>query len=170
MLRGLIRVSETVNRALAGVAGLALVAMMLILVANVVLRIVATPLNGTFDLISLAAAVVFGLSLGEAQSRQAHVSIDVVVRRFRKGARLALGVVVTVASAVLFVQLATSLVVYGLNLRNEGAATDTLGIPIWPSVLLVAVVGVGGLVLAFVADLAKVWLTRWSDDPHVNIF
>lgn len=170
MLRGLIRVSESVSRALAGVAGFALVGMMLILVANVVLRTVATPLNGTLDLISLAAAVVFGLSLGEAQCRQAHVSIDVLVGRFRKGIRLAFGVVVTVASAALFVQLATSLVAYGLNLRDEGAATETLGIPIWPWVLVVAVVGVGGLVLAFAGDLAKAWLARWSDDPHLNIF
>lgn len=169
MLRGLIRLSETVNRALVAVAGVALIGTMLVLIANIVMRIVATPVHGTFDLIEMTAVVVFGLALGEAQTHQAHVSINLLVGRFRKGVRLVIGAGVTIASAALFVQLATSLVIYGLNLRDQGAATESLAIPVWPSALVV-VLGVGALVLALVADLGKVWLARTSDDPHVNIF
>lgn len=169
VLRGLIRVGEVVNRALAAVAGVALIATMLILVANIVMRTVAAPLNGTFELISMAAVVVFGLALGEAQTHQAHVSIDLLVGRFRKGVRILIGVLVTIASGVFFVQLATSLVVYGINLRAEQATTESLAIPVWPSAIVVAV-GVGGLVVALMADLPRAWLARTSDDPHVNIF
>jgi TRAP-type C4-dicarboxylate transport system permease small subunit len=168
-LRGLIRVSGVVNRALAAVAGVALIATMLILVANIVMRTVAAPMNGTFELISMTAVVVFGLALGEAHTHRAHVSIDLLVGRLRKRARLLVGVAVTIASAALFVQLATSLVIYGINLREQGAATESLAIPIWPSALVV-VLGIGGLVLALVADLAKAWLARTSDEPHLNIF
>lgn len=169
VLRGVIRVGEVVNRALAAVAGVALIATMLILVANIVMRTVATPLNGTFELISMTAVVVFGLALGEAQTHQTHVSIGLLVGRLRKGARILIGVAVTIASGLLFVQLATSLVVYGLNLRAEQATTESLAIPVWPSAIVVAF-GVGGLILALVADLARAWLARTSDDPHVNIF
>lgn len=168
-LRGLIRVSGVVNRALAAVAGAALIATMLILVANIVMRTLDAPLNGTFELISMTAVVIFGLALGEAQTHQAHVSIDLLVKRLRKRARLLVGVAVTIVSGALFVQLATSLVIYGLNLRAEGAATESLAIPVWPSALIV-VLGIGGLVLALVADLAKAWLARTSDEPHLNIF
>lgn len=168
-LQGLVRISELVNRALAAVAGAALIATMLLLVANIVMRTVAGPLNGTFELISMTAVVVFGLALGEAQTHQAHVSIDLVVGRLRKSVRLVVGTAVTLASGVLFVQLATSLVIYGLNLRAEGAATESLAIPVWPSALVI-VLGVGGLVLALVSDLAKLWLARTSEEPHLNIF
>lgn len=169
VLRGFVRASAALNRALAGVAGAALVATMLILVTNVVLRLVADPITGTYELISLTAALAFALSLGDAQTHQSHVSIDVVVGRFRKGVRLVLGALVAAASAVLFVQLATSLVVYGLNLYAEGAATDAFEIPVWIPVMII-VLGVAGLVVALVADVAKAWLARSSDDPHLNIF
>jgi len=169
MLRGFIRGSDAFNRGLAVLAGVALIANMLILVASVVLRTVAGPLDGAFELISMISILVFGFSLGEAQTHQAHVSIDIVVGRFRKGIRLMIGAAVAVVSALLFTQLATSLVVYGFNLRDQGAATDSFGIPFWPSALLL-VIGVAGLVIALAADVAKAWLARTSDDPHLNIF
>lgn len=169
LFRTLIRVSEAANHALAAVAGVALIATMIVLIANVVLRIVAAPLASTFELISMTSIVVIGLALGDAQMHRAHVSIDLLVGRFPKGVRILLGVAVTVASGAIFVQLAASLLTYGLNLRAEGAATESLAIPLWPSAL-VLVVGVGGLVLALGADLAKAWLARTCDDPHVNIF
>lgn len=168
-LRGLVRVSDAVNRGMAGVASLALVAIMVILMANVLTRAVAAPINGTFELVSMCAVFVFGLALGNAQHRQAHVSIDIVVKRWPKRVRLVVGAFVTVAAVALFVQLATSLVVYGLNLKTQGAATDSLNIPFWPSVFAV-VLGVAGLVLALVADLAKAKLSWSSDDPANAIF
>lgn len=169
MLHGLIRVSRAVTRGMAGVAGVALYLTMIVLMANILMRWVATPVNGTFEVVSMCAVFVFGLSLGEAQMHGSHVSIDILVKRWPKRVRVLLGAAVAVASAVLFIQLITSLVVYGLNLRDQGAATDSLGIPFWPSVFAV-IIGVSGLVLALVADLARARLAWSSDDPSVNIF
>lgn len=169
LLRGLVWTSEAVNRFLARLAGVALLVIMLLLTANIVVRQVADPLNGTFELVSMAAVVVFGLSIGYAQTKGAHASIDIVVKRWPKRARVVVGGVVAAASAVLFVQLITSLVVYAMNQRDSGVATELLGIPTWPSVLAVAL-GVAALVLALVADVAKAALAWTSDDPAVNIF
>lgn len=169
LLRGLVWTSEVVNRSLARVAGVALLAIMLILVGNIVVRLVADPINGTFELVSMAAVVVFGLSIGYAQTQGSHASIDIVVKRWPKRVRVVVGGVVAAASAVLFVQLITSLVVYGTNQRDSGVATELLGLPTWPSVLAVAF-GVAALVLALVADVAKAALAWASDDPAVNIF
>jgi TRAP-type C4-dicarboxylate transport system permease small subunit len=169
LLRGLIHVSHALNRGMAGVAGVALIAMMLVLLANILMRTFASPINGTFEVVSMCAVFVFGLALGNAQSHQSHVSIGLLVNRWSKQVRIAVGSVVTIASIALFVQLATSLVIYGLNQRLQGAATNSLGIPIWPSVFAV-VFGMSGLVLALFADLAKAKLAWSSDDPAVNIF
>lgn len=169
MLRGVVRASQAVNRGMAGVAGVALIAIMLVLMANVGMRLVAAPINGTFELVSMCAVLVFGLSLGEAQTSQSHVSIDIVVRRWPKRVRIIVGSIVTVAAVALFIQVITSLVVYGLNLREQGAATDTFGIPFWPSVFAV-VIGVAGLVVALVGDLVKAKLAWSTDDPSVDIF
>lgn len=168
-LRRLIRFSDALNRTLARLAGLALVLIIVVLVGNVLIRLVGDPINGTFEVVSMAAVVTFGLSMGYAQTRNAHVSIDLVVKRWPRRARIVVGALVAAASAALFVQLTTSLVIYGLNQREQGAATELLGIPTWPSVFAV-VVGVGALMLALVADLAKAKLAWSSDDPAVNIF
>jgi TRAP-type C4-dicarboxylate transport system permease small subunit len=169
VLRRFIRASDTVNGLLARLAGAALLFIVVVLVGNVVVRWVAAPISGTYELVSMAAVITFGLSVGYAQTRGAHASIDIVVKHWPRRVRIAVGAAVALACAALFAQLATSLVVYGTSQRDSGVATELLGIPTWPSVLVVAF-GVVALVVALVADVAKAALAWSSEDPAVNIF
>lgn len=168
-MRAFVELSRRVNGALAAVAGVALIVLMVVLLVNAVLRVVATPISGNYEIVTMLAAVIFGLALGDAQTYRAHVSIDLLVRGWRKRARIVVGALVTIAALALFVQLVLSLWVYTANLQARGAATDLLGLPVWPSALIVTV-GLGGLVIALAADLAKASLAWKSDDPAVNIF
>ncbi|WP_293787361.1 TRAP transporter small permease, partial [uncultured Aeromicrobium sp.] len=99
----------------------------------------------------------------------AHVSIDLLVRRWPRRVRIVVGSVVTIVSIALFVQVMTSLVVYGQVMQTQGSATESLGIPYWPAVYVV-VVGFAGLVLALVADLARGALSWSTEDPELNVF
>ncbi|MDP5182544.1 TRAP transporter small permease [Blastococcus sp. BMG 814] len=164
-----VRGSRVLNRGLAALAGVALMCLMLVLIAAIVLRAFGSSLEGSVELVSMLAVPVFGLALGAAQTEGAHVSIDLIFKSWRKGVRRAVGAVIALASAALFVQIAVSLVVYTLNMRSSGSMTDALGLPLWPTVLTV-VVGVFGLIVALVADAAKAWLSRTSDDPSISIF
>lgn len=168
-LRRIVGFSQVLNGVMVRIAAVCLVLVMLALMANIVMRVAGSPLNGTFEVVAMLAAVVFGLSLGDAQNHGAHVSIDLLVRRWRRKTRIVVGSLVTIAAIALFVQVITSLVVYGQVMQTQGSATESLGIPYWPAVYVV-VIGFVGLVVALVADLAKGALS-WSDDePHLSVF
>lgn len=151
--------------ALAIVAGTALVLMLVLTVGNIVLRLVAAPYHGTFEIVGLLAVVVNGLALAAAQQSKSHIAIDLVMNRYSGRIQLYLGAVVTVVAVGLFVLLTQQLVAYGLNLRDQGAVTESLRLPFWP-VALVLAAGVAGLALALVGDLLQIRRNLRSDTPE----
>ncbi|NDL60358.1 TRAP transporter small permease [Phytoactinopolyspora mesophila] len=156
---------DLVTKSLASVAGVVLLVMLSITVGNIGLRLFATPYHGTFEVVGLLAVLVNGLALAEAQRSRSHIAIDLVMRRTSVRTQLYVGAMVTVISVVLFSLLAQQLTAYGLNLRDQGAVTDSLRLPFWP-VSLVLAVGVAGLVLALLADLAAVRRNLRSANPE----
>lgn len=167
--RRYVSVSQRLTTLLASVAGIAMITVMLVLVGNVVGRAFGAPLDGAYELASLASVVLFGLSLGYAQTKDSQASVDILVERMSVRPRIVLGALVAVGSTFLFAQLFTALVVYALNQRDRAVATEALTIPTWPAVLLLAG-GIGALIVALVADLAKARIAWSSDDPDVSIF
>lgn len=157
--RRVVAISDWVSKALLVIAAASLVWLMLLLVGNVVLRSVAEPVTGTYEMASMIGVLVAGLALADAQRAKSHVSIDFLTNRLPAKVQKWLAAVVIVASIALLVQLTVSLVVYGLNQRLTGAVTESLRIPFWPSVLLLAA-GVAGIVLVLLGDLARLWLER----------
>lgn len=160
-----VAVVDKVAKALATVAGTALLLMLALTVGNIVLRLVATPYHGTFEIVGLLAVVVNGLALAAAQQAKSHIAIDLVMNRFSVRVQLYLGAIVSVVAIGLFVLLAQQLVSYGLNLRDQGAVTESLQLPFWP-VALVLAAGVAGLALALVGDLLQIRRNLRSDCPE----
>ncbi|WP_293786702.1 hypothetical protein, partial [uncultured Aeromicrobium sp.] len=72
VLQRVVRFAGMLNTGMVRVASVCLVLVMLALIANIVMRVVGSPLNGTFEVVAMLAAVVFGLSLGDAQNHGAH--------------------------------------------------------------------------------------------------
>lgn len=168
-MQAFIEFSRRLNLVMASIAGVALVVLMLVLLTNAVLRVSTTPISGSYEIVTMLGAVIFGLSLGDAQMNGAHVSIDLLVKSWRKRVRIIVGALVTIGSLALFIQLSLSMWVYAMNLLDRNAATDLLSLPLWPSAMVV-LVGIIGLVIALLADLAKATRAWGSDDPAVNIF
>lgn len=150
---------------LAGVAALALVLMLFVTVGNIGLRLFATPYSGTFEIVGMLAVVVNGLALAEAQRHKAHIAIDLLTERMSTRVQLAIAAVVTAVSIGLFVLLSRQLLDYGLNLRRAGSVTESLKVPYWPLSLVLAL-GVLGLALALLSDLAQIGRNLRSDAPE----
>ena len=149
----------------AGLAAAALLLMVLVTVTNIGLRVVATPYNGTYEIVGMLSVLVSGLALAEAQRHKAHIAIDLVMNRRSVRTQLLVGAVVTAVSAVMFGLLAQQLVTYGLNLRDRGAATESLRLPYWPLSLALAA-GVLVLALALVSDLIQIGRNLRSRTPE----
>ena len=148
----------------AGLAAAALLLMVLVTVGNIGLRVAATPYNGTYEIVGMLSVLVSGLALAEAQRHKTHIAIDLVMSRRSVRVQLLVGAVTTAVSAAMFVMLAQQLVSYGLNLRDRGAATESLRLPYWPLALALAA---GILVLdhALVSDLVQIGRNLRSRTP-----
>lgn len=162
-------ITERLNRVLASLAGLGLVAMLAVLIGNYVLRLFGHPLAGTYELVSLTAIVVGALALGEAQVYKAHVAIDIVTTRLPKKVQLVVGAIVTIASIVLMVQVVLALGIYSSSMTAARSSTDFLKMPIGTIVWILAL-GFIGLAIALLGDLGRI-VRAWRDrQPELDIW
>lgn len=141
-----------VARAQSAIAGATLLLMLTLTIGNVLLRGFATPYFGTVELVGLMAAIVTGLALADAQRHKIHIAVDLLMSRRSTRTQLVVGAAVTAVAMALFALVAWQLVRYGWNLKTHGAVTESLRLPYWPVVLVLAL-GFAGLVLALLADL-----------------
>ncbi len=146
--------SGLLNRALAAVAGIALIAMMLFTVADMVLRGLGRPIAGSYEVIGWLSATAMALALGYAQLHKGHIAIDLVVERLGPRSRAAVDAVMALASLLLFVAVAWYVGSYGVVLHESGSLSETLKAIVYPWVYVVAI-GCGGLAVALLVDFLR---------------
>lgn len=136
------------------IAAAALAFLMLLTVADVVLRIFARPIVGTYELVAVAGAVAIGLSLPITSWVRGHIYVDSFLERLPRTARLVLTVATRLLVLGLFFLAGWNLLKYALMLRGAGEVTPTLRVPFYPVVIAV---GVSCFVecVVMVADIAK---------------
>lgn len=121
------------------IAAAALAFLMLLTVADVVLRIFGRPIVGTYELVAVSGAVAIGLSLPVTSWVRGHIYVDSFVERLPRAARLALAVATRLLVLGLFLVAGWQLVKYALMLRGAGEVTPTLRFPFYPVVIGVGV-------------------------------
>jgi TRAP-type C4-dicarboxylate transport system permease small subunit len=153
----LLRATSGLSRFLYVLSGIALVWMMLVTVADVLLRSVGRPLTGAYEVVSLTGPVVVGLGLPYTSWKRGHVYMEFLLERFPKGKRKILNLSTRLISIVLFAVVAYNLLLVGVDLRNAREVSPTLEIPFYPIAY-----GVGVcffmLCLVLVCDIARVFL------------
>ncbi|GAB4260410.1 MAG: hypothetical protein Kow00122_17520 [Thermoleophilia bacterium] len=150
-MRFLEGVSARLTTVLAAVAGVTLVGMMLLTVANMVLRQVAVPFGATAEVVGWLSALTTALALSYSQVKKAHIAIEMVTDRLPPGARAALVGVMRLVSLALFVLMTWQLAGYATNIRRLGTLSETLRISYYPLVYLVAL-GVAAFCLRLLVE------------------
>ncbi len=143
------------SRGLAAVAGAALALIMLLTVADVVLRIFGRPIVGTYELVGVGGAVAIGLSLPLTSWVRGHIYVDSFVEKLPRVPRIVLGMVTRLMVLGLFAVIGWNLLRYALTLRAAGEVTPTLRVPFYPVVIGVAVACCVEC-LVMVADIVRV--------------
>jgi len=153
-MQALERLSRLVNGVLAVAGGLILVGMMVLTVADMVLRVFGHPLAGTYEIIGWLAAAATALALGYTQVHRGHVAISLVVDRLGPRSRGVVACLTDVISLLLFSAVAWQVARYGDVLRESGSLSETLKVIVYPWVFIVAV-GAAGITLALVVDVLR---------------
>jgi len=148
------RISKLLNQILMSIAGLFLIAMILLTCANVFLRLVWIPVSGTFELMGYFGAVLTAFALAYTQIKKGHIAVDIVVLGFSKTVQKILNAVNDVICMSFFAVVAWQIGKYAGTLWETGEVTETLQIIYYPFTYGVAF-GCAVLSLAFLTDFLK---------------
>lgn len=148
------RISRFLNRVLVAIAGVFLAGMILMICANILMRIFWAPVRGSFELMGFFGAVVTAFALGYTQTRKGHVSVDVLMNRFPPGTRRVLNMFNTALCTVFFGAAAWQLARWSTNLLKTGEVTETLRIVYYPFSYAVSL-GLVILSMVFFTELLK---------------
>ncbi len=147
---------KEVSRFLNIIAGVALVCMMLVTVADVVLRFFRRPIVGTYELVALSGAVVVGFSIPFTSWQRGHIYVDFLIARFSPRVRNIFHTVTRCLGIGLFFLIGWNLMSMGRDLYRSGEVSLTLQLPFYP---VAYGVGISCLVqcLVLLCDIFKVW-------------
>jgi len=146
---------HSTNRIMVYIAAIALFGMMMITVADVIGRYVfSSPIKGAWELVGFMLVGASAFALGYCQLRKGHIRVDFLLKRFPEKMRAALTILANFLGLAAFSILCWQVVLYAQYYLSitRGDATDTLHIPIFPFVLVLAI-GTGMMALVLLFDL-----------------
>lgn len=149
------RTVRILNGFLMAIAGLFLVAMVILACANVVCRGFNVPVKGTFELMGLFGAVVAAFALAATQLQRQHIAVDVLVRSFPRGVRRILSTLNYLIGAALFLLAAWQTGALATNLWKVHELSETLRIAYFPFVYAVSF-GCVVIALVLIIELLKI--------------
>lgn len=136
-----------------------MVAMILMTCANIISRLLGTPIKGTFELMGYFGAVATAFALGYTQIKKSHISVDILVNRFSAKTRIILNGINNIICSLFFGMAGWQVARWAATLRETGEVTETLRIIYYPFTYGVAL---GCLLIALVllVDFLKLFSTH----------
>ena len=116
---------------LAAIAGVGLMAMVLITCADVVLRKLGHPLPGAYDMIKIAAALTLANGLPYTTAVKGHVAVEFFYQRLGPRGRVVADTLIRLVIMGLFTVLSWHLLRYGARLQSSGEVSMTLKLPVF---------------------------------------
>lgn len=151
----LFRTVRDLSRWIYVIGGVFVVFIMLLTVADVILRYLGRPILGAYELVAFSGAVVLGFSLPYTSLVKGHIYVDVLVSRFPPGWKVLFNALTRAAGLCLLTMMGWSLFEHGSHLRKSGEVSLTIQIPFYPIAFGIGVCClVTGLVLA--CDMIKI--------------
>lgn len=124
----LVRLNGYMNKFLAFFSGVAVIVLTGIAAANMLLRIVYVPINGSYELIGFCGAVATGFALGYTQMRKDQIIVTIFTDKFSKKTNKALDVLNYLVNTVFFFIVAREVLKWGIKIGKAGEVSETLKI------------------------------------------
>jgi TRAP-type C4-dicarboxylate transport system permease small subunit len=126
------------SRLMCAVAVAALIAMMILTLADVILRAFARPIPGTYELVGILGAVIIGFSIPYTTMIRGHVIMDFLTERLSVRTRTGLHVLTRALAIAFFIIAGWNLCLLGQGYIKAGEVTLTLKLPLYPIYYVVA--------------------------------
>jgi TRAP-type C4-dicarboxylate transport system permease small subunit len=137
------------------IAGIGLVGMLVLIVADVIgIKIFSKPVPGGIEYVSFLSVVAIAFAVPFTQVMRGHVAVDFIIEHFPPRSKTIIDVLTTFLSVCVFALLAYYSFKYAGQLRASGEVSMTQKIPFYPFVYGMAV-SVLALLLVLILDLVK---------------
>lgn len=151
------RLARQVVWAQEGLAGVALVVMMLAVVLDVALRhLTGHPLRGSYDVVSFTLLVVVYFGIGGVILRGAEISIDLLDALLPARVLAALKLIAMVLTLATMAFATWAMIGPALDSHRYGDRSLELGLPVW-WLWVAAFIGIAGICIAALARLLLEW-------------
>lgn len=120
------------------VAAVAVVGMMVLTCLDVLLRLLRTPIPGTYEIVCMLGAVFVSFSLARTTVDRGHIAVDFLVQRLPDRFQHAVEALNAGICALLFTVVSRQCVIYALDLKASGEVSMTLQMPLFPFVFGIA--------------------------------
>jgi TRAP-type C4-dicarboxylate transport system permease small subunit len=131
MKRALTDVSNLFSTGMEIIAGVALVAVMLLTGCDIVGRAFGHPIPGTYEIVSFAGGLVIGMAMPVTSRARAHVIVDLVTAHVSERAGSVLHVITRVMGIALFLLMGYAIIKMAGQLRASGEVTPVLSLPFY---------------------------------------
>lgn len=145
------------SRLLDQIAGWCMVAVMLLIVGNILLRVVfKSPILGTIDYATFLTAVMIGLSLAYCAVQNGHIAVDFVVARLPHKIQAAIDLVTGLLSLSFWGLCVWQTGIYASRMAVTGVVSSTTQTPVYPFIYLVDL-GLVALCLVLLVKAIESW-------------
>jgi TRAP-type C4-dicarboxylate transport system permease small subunit len=148
------KITNKLNQLLLFLGGILFCSMIVLTCANILFRQIAVPIQGTYELMGYAGAVVTAFALAHTQLTKGHIAVDILVNTFSKPLRRAVDLFNYSVCLIFFGLTSWQLILKALILMRSSEVSETLRIIYYPFTLACAA-GCALMSLALLVDFLK---------------
>jgi TRAP-type C4-dicarboxylate transport system permease small subunit len=135
--------------------------MMLLTVADVLLRAGGHPIIGTYEIVALLLALVIGFGIPQVSLDRGHVNMEFLLEKFSKRGRNVMNTFTRVLCLILFASIGTNLFNVAAKFHASGEVSPTIQLPFYPVAYGVAVCCLLECVV-FLFDIVRIWKGQYE--------
>ena len=154
-MKGFLSAVEKISKFLNVIAGISLTFLMLLTIADVILRLFKRPVVGTYEMVAFAGAVVIGFSMPLTSYVRQHIFVDFLILKFSQRVRNIFNIATRCLVIALFLLVGWNMFKYARDLQESGEVSLTLQMPFYPIAYGVGVCCII-LCLVFICDIVKI--------------
>jgi len=147
---------KLVSKVLNIVAGIAVTIMMLMTVADVLLRAGGHPIVGTFEIVALLLGLVIGFGIPQVSLDRGHVYMEFLLEKLSKRAKNLMNTFTRVLCLILFAVIGYNLFNVAARFHASGEVSPTIKLPFYPVAYGVAICCLLEC-FVFIFDIVKIW-------------
>ena len=156
-----LKILQFISKLLNIIAGMAVTVMMLMTVADVLLRAGGHPIIGTYEIVALLLAIVIGFGIPQVSLDRGHIYMEFLLEKLSTRSRKLMHTFTRVLCLILFAVIGINLFNVGAGFRASGEVTATIQLPFYPVAYGVAVCCLLECCV-FLLDIVRIWRGQYE--------